>query len=70
VARIALEVELHQIAVRPPGCVADEPGLADLARTSEDEGASLPCSQPGEEVLCLAGSEERPGRPVVSGRTG
>jgi hypothetical protein len=51
-ARIALEVQLDQVAVGTPGSVADEPGLADLARTAEDERASLPRAQPAEEVLC------------------
>jgi hypothetical protein len=51
-ARIALEVQLDQVAVGTLGGIADEPGLADLARTAEDERASLPRLQPGEEVLC------------------
>jgi len=49
---VAFEVQFDQLAVRPSGSVADQPGLADLASPAENQRTSLPRSQPGEEVLC------------------
>jgi hypothetical protein len=51
-ARIALEVQLDQVAIGAPGGIPNEPRLADLARTAKDDGASPPRPQPGEKVLC------------------
>src|SRR6185295_11628610 len=52
VARVALEVQLDELAVRHPCSVANQPGLADLPRAAQDQRAALPRAQPGQQVLC------------------